>query len=133
VGGVVRDVLSGNLLWIPARDWRVVFSAVYQIRDQPTTSFVTQRVLAPTTVGGIPDVAEQVGFRVLAEERDFRAVSYYAGILVKRYLDRRSWIFVNVNWSRSELKREFQDTVPSDRFRIGVGFVYMFPNFHVPL
>jgi hypothetical protein len=132
VSGVVRDLFSAKLQWVPRRNWRVTVTAIYELRDQPGESFSLERVLAPATIGGIPDVAEQVGFLFIGEERDLRAVSYFAGIFVQHFVNRRTWVFFNINWSRSELRGDFVNTVPSDRLRVGIGVVYTFPQFHLP-
>jgi hypothetical protein len=135
VGGLVSDTLSVSVAWLPpARPWRVSFWGSFGRREYPGTGTGVETVIRGSTVAGVSDVAEAVGFRLIEVERNQTVDVYLAGLYASYNFTPRSQIYLNVTWQREEFDFEFSGATRRwDGLRIALGYVYTFPRINLPI
>jgi hypothetical protein len=132
IGGQVRDTLAINVNWSPpARPWRVNFWGSYGRREIPGARTAIEELVQPSTVSGVSDVAEAVGFRFIEVERSQQVDVYLAGLYASYSVTPRTQVYLNVTWEREQLDAELLSR-RFDRLRVAVGVIYTLPRINLP-
>ncbi len=139
--GQVRDILAANLIWTPSGPFRLNLYASYTRREEPGAdrSFVrTLRSADFTALTGLPPrlatvgVAEMTSLRIIEVDRDSEVVDYTLGLYASYRWSRWTQLYLQLNWTREELKGNVFPTSSWDRFLVGVGVTYWLPPFDLP-
>jgi hypothetical protein len=126
----VADIVLGRLIWNPARRWRVELSGSWERQQQATDSSVLATVVAngtPISSPFLPPVAaETQAVRVQNVDSD-AAIDYYRLFFRLSYqLNRRSSLFMLMNWREESLDIDAATRPDAERFTVGVGVNYHF-------
>lgn len=131
--GVVRDELSAKLSWLASERVRLTFDALYEMREQSVNGRALVTVLQATTLQGVPDVAESIGFKTSEVDREIEINRIWAGVYAQYYATKHTTFFANVFWTRWEVEGTGLPSRVSDRFGVRVGVRYTFDRFHLPI
>jgi hypothetical protein len=135
IGGLVSDTFSLAVSWYPpARPWRVNFYGSFGQREFPGEGFGLESLVRSSSIAGVSDVAESVGFRLIEVDRSQTLDIYQAGLYVAYDIAPRTQLYMNLTWERNEFDIEFQDAADRrwDRTRIAIGIIYTFPRINLP-
>jgi hypothetical protein len=110
----------------------VNFWGSYGRREIPGGGNAIQELVQPSTVSGVSDVAEAVGFRFIEVERTQQVDVYLAGLYAAYDVAPRTQVYLNVTWEREELDAEVLSR-RFDRLRVAIGVIYTLPRINLPL